>query len=371
MENNNEYPIRIAVVMGKYVTGGIRSVIWNYYMAMDKNKIQFDLLVDKNSPDNDYEVFVSKGAKVYEITAIEKNPIRNIIETRRILKNNNYSIVHGYLNTLNIFPMFAGFLAGTKIRIAENLSTAHPREPKSKIKNLLKPFASFFATNLAANSIYSAEWIYGKVKAKKTIILRNGLNLDDFIYSEKLRIEKRQSLGLSDEFLIGHIGRYHFQKNHEFLIDVFSEIVKKNPQSRLLLIGYGELKGQIWKKIEELRLTEYVIDGGASVDNIANYNAMDCFLMTSFYEGLPVVGIEAQSTGLPCVFSNEITEEVKVIAPVSFLSLDKDKEFWADEVLKMNKQVRENSTDKLRLAGYDIKEEANNLSVLYETLYYN
>lgn len=367
--NRKKKPIRVAVVMGKYVTGGIKSVILNYYKAIDKDIIQFDLIVDKNSPDRDYNEFSSLGANIYEVTSIGENPFKNVNEIRKILKENNYKIVHGYLNTLNVFSMCAGFIAGTKIRIAENLSTAHPKEPKTFIKNMLKPFGKLFATNLAANSKYAAEWLYGKSEINKIEILRNGLDLEYFQHKPGIREIRRKELVLdSDVFLIGHIGRYQFQKNHHLLIDIFKRINEIDSRTRLLLIGYGELKEEIWEKIEKLELGEFVIDGGASTDNIANYNAMDCFVMPSYYEGLPVVGIEAQATGLPCVFSSEITKETAVIKQVSFLTLEEDIDSWAKEILSFKGYSRTDTKKELTNRGYNIEVESKRICSYYCSL---
>lgn len=367
--NERKKPVRIAIVMGKYVTGGIKSVILNYYSAINKDIIQFDLIVDKKSADRDYNEFLSLGANVYEVTSVGENPFKNINEIRKILKKNNYEIMHGYLNTLNIFPMFAGFIAGTKIRIAENLSTAHPKEPKTFMKNILKPFGKLFATHLAANSIYAAEWLYGKKNIRNVKIIKNGLDLTKFCYDPNLRNRKRDELNISDgTFVIGHIGRYQFQKNHRFLIDVFKEIHKKDNNVKLFLIGYGELKEEIWEKIRKNGLEEYVIDGGLSTDNIANYNAMDCFVMPSYYEGLPVVGIEAQATGLPCVFSSEITKETALIDSVSFLRLEDSIDFWANSILSYKNLERFSTQKELSDSGYNIKMEANKLSQYYADL---
>lgn len=366
---NDNSPIRVAVVMGKYVTGGIKSVILNYYSAIDKKKVQFDLIVDKNSSDGDYYEFTSQGAKIYEVTSIQKNPLKNIIETKKILKVNNYKIVHGYLNTLNIFPMIAGFLAGTKIRIAENLSTSHAKEPKTVFKNLLKPFGKFFATNLAANSKYAAEWLFGKEKLNEVAIFRNGLDLEKFHYDSDIRKKRRNELDIANgEFVIGHIGRYQFQKNHSFLIDIFEEVHKRDSDSLLLLIGYGELKDEIWRKIKEKNLEPYIIDGGANTENVPNYNAMDCFVMPSYYEGLPVVGIEAQATGLPCVFSTEITIETAITIPITFLTLSDDLSTWADRILSYKENPRNSSKNEITDHGYNIKIESDELCLYYEKL---
>ncbi len=360
-------PIRIAVVMGKYVTGGIKSVILNYYTAIDKDRIQFDLIIDKNSADRDYDEFTTWGAKIYEVTPINKNPVKNIYDVQKILKTQNYKVVHGYLNTLNILPMFSGFLAGTKIRVAENLSTAHPKEPKTFFKNMLKPFGRSFATHLAANSKYAAEWLYGKKELENVKILRNGLDLKHFHYDLNLRKKRRRELNINNNtFVIGHIGRYQFQKNHSFLIDIFQEIHKRNDNTRLILVGYGDLKNEIWGKIRKMGLTDCIIDGGASTNNVANYNAMDCFVMPSYYEGLPVVGIEAQATGLPCVFSSEITEEASIIEPVSFLNLNEDSSIWANEILKFQNHSRIETRDVLTKHGYNIEVESQNLYLYYK-----
>lgn len=366
---DNNKPIRVAVVMGKYVTGGIKSVILNYYNAIDKDRIQFDLIVDKNSADRNYSEFTTQGAKIYEVTPISKNPVKNIYDVSKILKSQNYKIVHGYLNTLNIFPMFAGFLAGTKIRIAENLSTAHPKEPKTFFKNVLKPFGKMLSTTLAANSKYSATWLFGKKELENVKIFRNGLDLEYFRYVPEIRKKGRYNLDIADTtFVIGHIGRYQFQKNHSFLIDIFKEVKKKNNDSKLLLIGYGELKEEIWGKIKDLGLEKYVIDGGSSTNNAIYYNVMDCFVMPSYYEGLPVVGIEAQSTGLSCVFSSEITKETALIDQVTFLPLEENAECWADVILQFKGINRSNNQQKISEAGYDIKNEAKRLSEFYNNL---
>lgn len=357
-------PIRVAVVVAQFVTAGTKSYIMNYYRNIDRSRIQFDFIVN-NTSDGNYQEIYDLGGKVYEITPALKNPIKNVLDTYKILKEQNYKIVHGLTNALNIFPMFAGWLAHTPIRISENLSTAHPSEKKKTfVKNLLRPFSTLFPTHLVANSELAAKWLFGE---KKCLILRNGIDLEKFKFDEKLRCKTRLELGIDDEFVIGHIGRFDYQKNHNFLVDVFNEIHMNNSKSKLLLVGYGELKEKIDKKINELGLREYVVDCGATEDIAKLYNAMDCFVLPSFYEGLPVVGIEAQSTGLPCIFSSEVTEEVKVNENVSFLSLSDSIQKWGNCVIshKGNRIIRQ---DCLIAKGYDIKKESLNLMKFYEEL---
>lgn len=365
MKNSKaERPLRIAVVMGKYVTGGIKSVIMNYYRNIDRTLVQFDFFIDDDSPIKDYSEIYDFGGRVFKIPST-KHPIKNVNMTRKILKENNYNVVHGYLNTLNVFPMFAAFLAGTPVRISENLSTAHPGERKTIIKNILKPFAKLFPTHIAANSKYAGEWIYGRKSMEHCEIIYNALDLNKYKYDLKMREIKRAELGLDGCFVLGHIGRYQYQKNHAFLIDVFEAVYKKDSSARLLLVGYGDLKENIWEKIRSRGLENAIIDCGATEDIIPLYNAMDCFVLPSFYEGLPVVGIEAQATGLPCVISTEVTDETAITDNVEFIGLDKSADYWADKILKWKSYRRIDVTQQVAQNGYSIENEANRLQKFY------
>lgn len=355
------YPIRVAVIMGKYTPGGIKSVIMNYYREIDKSKIQFDFFVYDNSPDKDYSEIESMGGKIVFMSSL-KNPVKNVIDCYKAFKKNGYPIIHGYLNTLNVFPMFAAWLAKVPVRIAENLSTAHPGEKKSIIKSLLKPFNLIFPTHYAANAIYAGKWLYGD---REFAVFRNGLDLSKYKHDEVRRKAIRAQYDISDNFVIGHIGRYEYQKNHSFLIDVFKAIHDRDDKARLLLVGYGSLKDEIWNKISKLELQNAVIDAGKTEDIIPLYDAMDCFVLPSFYEGLPVVGIEAQAMGLPCVFSDEVTRETGISENTVFIPLSASTETWVERIeeLKTKRVLRNDRA--LRDAGYDIKNEAKRLVEYY------
>ena len=368
MENNK---IKVAIVMGKFTSGGIKSVITNYYSNVDRNKISFDLLIDNNSPIDDYSEIEAIGGRVCKISTLS-NPFKYISQIYKLSKENKYDIIHGYVNALNVFSMFAGKMAGVPVRIAENLSSAHPGEKKTIVKNILKPFSKIFPTDLAACSKSCGEWLYGKkdIESGKVRIFNNAISLKKYTYDKELRDNVRNSLGLSDEnFVLGHIGRYQYQKNHNFLIDIFDEVYKRDKNSRLLLVGYGDLKEEIFNKINSLGLKDAVIDMGAT-ENIAGlYNAMDVFVLPSFYEGLPVVGIEAQATGLPCVFSTEVTKETGVIPDTKFVELSENKEKWADEILKIRDNYKRVNTEKYIIdAGFDIETEGRKLQDYYFVL---
>lgn len=191
--NSQEQPIRVAQIMGKHVTGGIKSVIMNYYENIDREVIQFDFIVDSDSPLKDYSDIEKLGGRVYEIPPV-KNIWGHVFECRKILKRERYLIVHGYVNTLNVFPMLAAFLGGIPVRIAENLSTAHPGERKTTLKNILRPFSRFFSTHIAANSKFSGEWLYGLKHMDKCRIINNAINLNEYSFKENLRAETRSEI---------------------------------------------------------------------------------------------------------------------------------------------------------------------------------
>ena len=229
----------------------------------------------------------------------------------------------------------------------------------------MRPFATLFPTHLAANSKFSAQWIYGLKKAENCKIIYNAIDLKKFHFDPVVREETRKKYHWEDKFVIGHIGRYDYQKNHEYLIDIFEEVHERDDNAILVLIGYGKLKKDIFKKIDKLGLRDYVVDLGGREDIAQFYNAMDCFVLPSFYEGLPVVGIEAQATGLPCVLSSEITKETQVTDLVNFVSLKRSPEEWAKIILKWKNYQRKDVSEEITQKGYNIEEEARVLQDYY------
>ena len=166
-------------------------------------------------------------------------------------------------------------------------------------------------------------------------VVNNAIDVDKFKYDEKIRKEKRKELNIKDnQLVIGHIGRFVQQKNHEFLIDIFNEIYKQDKNAILLLIGEGPLKEEIQNKVNELGLDKNVKFLGQRSDANELYQAMDAFVLPSLYEGLPVVGVEAQAAGLPCFFSTDMTKETEILDSTKFISLTHKSKYWADKILK-------------------------------------
>ena len=348
----------------------------NYYRNIDKDKIRFHFLCDEDSTNIPYEEIEKMGGKVIIIP-----PYQRLFEYQkelyRIFKENNYKIVHSHISTLSVFPLRIAKKAGVPIRIAHSHSTSNKKEWKRNlIKNILRPFSKLYANQFFACSELSGRWLFGEkaFKNDKIKIINNAIDLEKFKFNKEKRNEIRKKLKIDENIiLIGHIGRFVTQKNHEFLIDVFNEIIKKRKQenfdSKLILIGQGNLKENIIEKIKYLGLQDYVIFTGQTTNVSDYYNAMDIFVLPSLYEGLPVVGIEAQANGLLCEFSTDMTKETKVLNTTKFISLKETAKKWAEIILEDYKNFkRKNSFDEMTKKNFNIKEEAKKLEKYYINL---
>lgn len=370
-----EEPIRVAHIIGKWLGGGVEAVVMNYYRHIDRSKVQFDFLCDEDSTNIPYEEIEQLGGRVILIPPYQK-VFKYQKELIRIFKKNNYKIVHSHINTLSVFPLRAAKKAGVKVRIAHSHSTTNKKEwKKNLLKQVLRPFSKAYATDYMCCSELAGRWLFGDkaYDSGQVYLLNNAIDLDKFKYNESLRKEKRKELGISDDTLvIGHIGRFVAQKNHTFLIDIFNEVHKKNNNSILLLAGQGPLMEEIKNKVKELKLNDSVRFLGQRNDVNELYQAFDVFCLPSLYEGLPVVGVEAQASGLLCILSNAMTKETKVFDITKFISLNNTPKDWADSILDDVKKYKRIDTSKeMTSKNFNIKEEAKKLEKYYLNLYNN
>lgn len=358
-------PVHIAQIMGKWIGGGVESVIMNYYENIDRTKFQFDFICDDDSTNIPYEKIEKLGGKVILVPPYQK-VFKYIKTLKKIFKENNYKIVHSNINTLSVFPLYAAKKAGVPVRIAHSHSTSNKKEwKKNAVKNVLRPFSKKNANVYFACSELAARYLFGNKKGKVTII-NNAINLEKFKFNQEKRDKLRKGLKIEDnEFVVGHIGRFVAQKNHTFLIDIFNELHKENKDTVLLLIGQGPLQDQIKEKVRELGLEDSVRFAG-QVDNASDYyNAMDVFVLPSLYEGLGMVLIEAQANELPCIASTEVPKKASVSNQVEFISLKEENKKWADNILRKNRKdckfVYTKDYEK-----YDIRKECQKLQDEYK-----
>ena len=350
-------------------SGGKKNLIMEYYRHIDRTKIQFDFICDSDSQAIPEEEIKSLGGRVYKIAPYQ-HIIRNMIDMGRIFKKNNYPIVHAYNSTMNLFPMAVAKQCGIPVRISESLSMAHEGDWKTILKKILRPMSKWFANYYMSCGDDCGKWQFGnklfdegKVDVFKTVI-----NTEFNAYRPEIRKKTREKYGWDDKIVVGHIGRFTAQKNSVHMIEIFGAVARKAPQAILCLIGDGELKEDMLKKIKELGIEKQVNYLGRREDIQQFYNAMDCFILPSLYEGLPVVGLEAESCGLPMFFSTEVTKEANACELGHYIALSESVDVWADEILKAcrkNMPIRRSYAKEVSDAGFDSASEAMRMQKYY------
>lgn len=362
--------IRVAAVMGKMNSGGKKNLVLEYYRHINKERVQFDFICDSDSEAIPYDEIERLGGRVFLVSPYQKILV-NMSDIYRLCKENNFDIVHSYNNTLNIFALSAAWLAGIRVRINESLSMGHKNDKKNKLKKILRLFSGCFSTHFISCGKECGRWQFGERRFAlgKVEVFTSVVNAKVNSFRPELRAKVRQEYGWTDRIVIGHIGRFTAQKNQLFLLQIFSEAVKLEPAAVLCLIGDGELRGAIMEKIDELGLADNVCYLGRREDIQQFYNAMDVFLLPSLYEGLPITGLEAESSGLPVLFSTEVPSESSPCNDLGhFISLDEVPEVWAKELLsaaKSNIPIRYSRTKEIVNAGFDSESEARRLEEYY------
>lgn len=349
--------------------GGAETVFMKYYRALDKSRYQLDFCVSADEPGfYDAEIEAMGGMIVHTVKKTEAGPVASFKRLKQIARDGNYccairSSQHS-LSSLDLLAMKLGGVPKTIFR-SSNTGTVSNSKKEDLLHSLCKPLVKFAATDYAAPSTEAGEYMFGKsgVTGSHFRLMKNALNLEDYAYDVTTRNETRRELGIPDDaFVVGHVGRFNQQKNHLFLIDIFSEIVKRKSGAFLLLVGRGETREAVEKYVVELGLADQVVFAGVRSDVSRLYSAMDTFVFPSLYEGLPNVIVEAQANGLPCVISDTITKEVMVCGNVSCCSLSKDPRDWASAVLEVSRL--KHTEEDLSAAGYDVRQEVDEFVTL-------
>ncbi|MDO0875220.1 glycosyltransferase family 1 protein [Carnobacterium divergens] len=359
------FPIRILHLPNTLdKRSGVMSVIMNFYRNIDREKIQFDFLCFDSEKEN-YEDEINKlGGKIFYISSkYKKNPFRIKKEVTYFFSNHDYPIIHYHTISIWNLALRISKKLGVKNRIAHSHATNYSESKIGSIRN--KIFSKNITKN--ANYFFACSTEAGELlfKNKKFILINNAIDLKRFSYDSIIRDEYRKKLGLINEFVIGHVGRYAEQKNHLYLLDIFAEYQVINNQSKLLLIGEGPLKENIEHKARELNIYKDIIFVGFNQEVEKYYQAMDLFILPSLYEGLPVAGIEAQASGLPCMFSNTISKEVDLCGSY-FIDINEEALKNTMQIVNLEKNYIRGKTDgKIKEKNYDIELEAKKLEEMY------
>jgi len=357
---------RVLHVLDKIsVDSGVSAVVMNYYNKLDHKKLTFDFMLNEDLDAETRAYIEGNGSKIFIMPGLRvANLFKYIRALRAFYKAHDYRIVHGHVANSAVF--YLG-LARKKVpfRIIHSHNTMSSDIFWKRIRNwVLTRFIKRVANRYMACSERAAMFLFGS--SDNVTIINNAIDIERFLYDEKKRERIRHELSIDDKQVIGHIGRFSAQKNHGFLIEVFSKLHKENPNVILLLIGNGELYNGVVQKVKERKLDDAVIFTG-SVSNVDDYmNAMDVFVLPSLFEGLPLTGVEAQINGLPCFFSSEITKEIQITDSARFLLLS-DTKIWCDEIAHVLGQGRADKSD-IQMQAFDINVQVKGLMEYYGSL---
>lgn len=351
-------PIRVLQVFAQMNRGGAETMIMNLYRNIDRSKIQFDFIVhteDECSYDEEIKLLGGTIHRIPKYTG--KNHFQYKKEWFDFFRfHPEYKIIHGHVrSTASIYLKIAKKHGLTTI--AHSHSTSSGSGLSALAKNVLQYPIRYTADYLFACSKYAGEWLYGKnaYKNGKFMVVNNAIDSKEFLFSEETRIKKRKELNIGNRFVVGHVGRFDNAKNHDLLIDIFKEVHDKNNNSLLLLVGDGELRSQIEKKVNSLGLNNSVIFTGVRSDISDLLQVMDLFLFPSLYEGLGIASIEAQAAGLHTIVSDTVPQDAYLTNLIESISLQDSKEKWAEKILKHTTGYnRKNTYDQIKSKGYDI-----------------
>lgn len=360
-------PIRVLQVVGRMHRGGLETMIMNLYRNIDRTKVQFDFLVHYDNPGDYDEEIRELGGNIYSAPVMEHhNFFKYKKELKKIFKEHSYAIVHGHWTALGIFYLKEAKKHGAKIRIAHSHNTKSGRGIKAFIIDLLQIRLERIANFYFSCSEDASPWLFSKklIDNGKVIVIHNAIDVAQYIYNREKRNQIRKNLSIEDKLIIGHIGRFSYQKNHSFLLEIFEKVLMEKTEAELWLIGTGEDFVNIKQRIEEKGLTSNVRLWGVRDDIADLMQAMDIFTLPSRFEGLGIVLVEAQAAGLPCVASDAVPREVNLTGNVEFLPLSKPSD-WAEKIMSFQDFERKDMTKKIVQAGYDIQEQAQKLQEFY------
>lgn len=368
--------MRILQIGLSHNPGGVESFVMNYYRELVKYGVQFDFISMYDSLAYEDEI-KSLGGTVFYISNVKRHPIRFRRELLKILKKGKYAAIHvNMLSAANIVPLEIGKKAGVPKVIAHSHNSSTPGLLRNILHRLNKPRILHYATDFFACSKVAGKWLFDEktMRSDRFHIIHNALHVEKFFYHETIRQKIREELGVENRFVVGHVGRFEEQKNHEFLIDIFNEIAKEREDAVLLLIGDGELKEQITAKVQEYAIENQVQFLGVRKDIPQLWNAMDVFVFPSLFEGLPLVALEAQASGVCSVMADTISKEVKITDAVTFLPLAHNAKEWKEYILELGSVGRtevQNAIikEQFQCAGYDIMTAGKQLLEYYKKSY--
>ena len=376
--NTKQRPIRVLHVLGTTNLGGAESRIMELYRCIDRKQVQFDFLIHTREDGHYSEEIRSLGGHIYSLPRFK---FFNMAEYRKAIhtffkEHTEFSVVQGHMtSTAAIYLPIAKQEYGR--RSMPLITAAHARSAgvDKGLKGLATRILRFPLKNRAdylfTCSKEAGIAVYGAraVREGRVWTIPNAIDAQRFSFQQKVRDEIRSELGIQDKFVIGHVGRFGFMKNHTYLVDVFAKICETRKDAVLVMIGQGDLEETIREKVKSLGLEDRAYFLGNRYDVEKYYQAFDYFVFPSTFEGLPGSVAEAQAAGLHCLVSDKVTREVALTDLVAYRSIEEDPGLWAEEILG-NAQaalVREDMREAIAQKGFDVRSQAVQMAEFYRT----
>ena len=370
-----EKQVRVLHVLGTTNLGGAESRIMDLYRHMDREKIQFDFLIhttkegffDQEIKQLGGNIYYLPSFRVYNYFAYEK-ACKTFFATHK-----EFQAVQGHMTSTAAIYLPIAKKAGVPVTIAHARSAGVDKGLKGFLTKMLRKNLyrrcdyMFSCSDLASKAVFGDK----PYESGKVVFVPNAVDTKEFWPDEHMRMKIRKEYGLEDSVVIGHVGRFHYAKNHEFVLEIFAEFIKKNKRTKLFLLGDGPRRQEMEVKAKELGIMEKVIFAGNQNPVAPFYQAMDAFLFPSRFEGMPGTVVEAQAAGLHCLLSDTITPQVRVTELVTFLSLKQNAGIWAkqlDEMLaKQNTQKESREKIDLSKTNYDVNCQVKQYEQFYLT----
>lgn len=368
-----EKPIRVLHVLGTTNLGGAESRIMELYRNMDRNKVQFDFLVHTDKEGHYNAEIRELGGKIYSVPRFNvKNyhAYRNAL-VRFFAEHNDYAAIQGHMTSTASIYLPLAKKAGIPVTIAHARSAGVDKGVKGLVTKIIRYPLKNRADYLFTCSEEAGVAVYGKkaVRQGKVWTIPNAIDTERFRFNSSVKEKMLAELGLSDKFVIGHVGRFGFMKNHAYLIKVFYELCIMHDDVALVLIGKGELEEEIKQKVQDLGVGEKVFFLGTRANVEDYYQAFDYFVFPSVFEGLPGSVAEAQAAGLHCLVSDKVTREAALTDLAVYRSIDEPPIEWAKEIQKNAKdaKIRRDMQQDIREKGFDVRIQAKQMAEFYLT----
>lgn len=369
-------PIRVLHMIGNLNIGGSQAFIMNVYKKIDREKIQFDFVVDHPSMLQLVPAIQELGGKVYTLPGFRGFNYIEVIRSWNVFFNEHpeYKVIHSHVRSYASLYLPIAKRRGLTT-IIHSHSTSNGPGISALYKSILQYPLRFLADYYFACSLDAGKWLFGKrlITQKNFRILNNGIDVNKYKFNKEVRDITREKLNISNEFVIGHVGRFTAAKNHVFILKVFLKYLDFCPSSILLLVGDGELYPNIKQKVAELGMNNRVKFIGATDEAHEYYQAMDCFLFPSLWEGLGISIIEAVCSGLPCIISDSLASELNICDNIIRLPISDDRYVnkWIDKIKEVTHLARKDQSELVSRSGFDIANTAKYLENLYLNSHYS